>query len=386
MPSGNVGDTVDYDIQGIVGIRLKNAWPDAVRAITNQIGPPCRRLSRTPDIEIRFVDSIPTPKLRFLGVGDAAFDDNGFYLLKSSKAPCKVRIPFEDIGKRQLALTSVHEFKSVPLLIALINLTFLSKGYLSLHSSAFSINDCCSLVTGWAKGGKTEAMLAFADLGAAYISDEWTLLDHKSDEAFGIAEPICLWDWQLRQVPRLRKLVPLGKRITFAGIHMLDACNRLLSRGLTRKLPPVRMLNEALPALKRQLNIRLHPKDIFGSNMQASGSISRVFLIMSHDSPEVLIEEISTKEVAERMINSNDYELLPFFEKYNAFRFAFPAATNSFIDNMRHQQEQLLYKALDGKKAFRVLHPYPVNLKALGEAMKPYSMPVASITEAKPRQ
>jgi len=384
--SQNVCDTVDYDIQGIVGIRLKNARPNAVRAVTNQIGPPCSRFSRAPDIEICFADSIPTPNLRFLGISDAGFDDNGFYLLKSRKAPCKVRIPFEDIGKRKLCLTSVHEFKSVPLLIALINLTFLSKGYLPLHSSAFSINDCCSLVTGWAKGGKTEAMLAFAELGAAYISDEWTLLDHRSDEAFGIAEPICLWDWQLRQVPRLRKHVPLGKRVTFAGIHMLDACNRLLSRGLTAKLPPVRILNEALPALKRQLNVRLHPKEIFGSRIQASGSISRVFLIMSHDSPEVLIEEISTEEVANRMINSNDYELLPFFEKYDAFRFAFPATTNSFIDNIRHQQNQLLHNALDGKKAFRVLHPYPVNLKALGEAMRPYCMSVAPIAETEPQQ
>lgn len=167
---------------------------------------------------------------------------------------------------------------------------------------------------------------------------------------------------------------------------MLDACSRLLSHGPTKKLPPVKILNEALPALKRQLNVRLHPKEIFGSRMQASGSISRVFLIMSHDSPEVLIEEISTEEVANRMINSNDYELIPFFEKYDAFRFAFPATTNSFIDNIRHQQEQLLHKTLDGKKAFRVLHPYPVDLKALGEAMRPYSAPVASTAETKHQQ
>jgi hypothetical protein len=382
VPSQNVDDTVDYDIQGIVGIRLNNARPDAIRAITCQIGPPSGRFSRAPDIEISFVDTIPTPNLRFLGVNDAGFDDNGFYLLKSSKSPCKVHVPFEDIGERMLCLTSEHEFKSVPLLIALINLTFLSKGYLPLHSSAFAINDSCSLVTGWAKGGKTEAMLAFAELGAAYISDEWTLLDHRNDVAFGIAEPIRLWDWQLRQVPRLRKQVSLGKRITFAGIQMLDATNRFLSNGLTKRLPPVKLLNEALPALKRQLNVRMHPKDIFGSRIQASGSISRVFLIMSHDSPEVTVEEISTEEVANRMISSNEFELLPFFEKYHAFRFAFPGVTNSFIDNIGHEQKGLLHKALDGKKAFRVLHPYPVDLTSLGKAMRPYAMPVTPTAES----
>ena len=92
------------------------------------------------------------------------------------------------------------------------------------------------------------------------------------------------------------------------------------------------------------------------------------------------------EEVANRMINSNDYELLPFFEKYDAFRFAFPGSTNSFIENIRHQQSELLHKALDRKKAFRVLHPYPVNLKALGEAMRPYCMPAAPIAKAKPPQ
>jgi len=382
VPEQTAGETVDYDIQGVVGIRLLNARPRAVRAVTGQIGPPGGSLDRDPDIEIRFVDTIPTPGLRFLGLDDAGFDDDGFYLLRSSKAACKLRIPFEDIGLRQLRITAEHELKSVPLLIALINLTFLSRNYLPLHSSAFSLEGRVSLVTGWAKGGKTEAMLAFAEIGAAYISDEWTLLDGRGDSAFGIAEPIRLWDWQLRQVPRLRQQIGLGKRATFGCINALDAIDRFLARSPVRKLPPARLLHEALPPLKRQLNVRLQPGVIFQDRIRDSGRVDSVFLIMSHDSPEIVVQDATIDEIAERMISSNQYELLPFLEKYHAFRFAFPELANAFIESSGTEQRRLLHATLAGKQAYRVLHPYPVNFEALAAAMQPYCVPGNPTVEA----
>lgn len=64
----------------------------------------------------------------------------------------------------------------MPLLIALVNATALSKGVLPLHASAVTFEGTGPLVAGWSKGGKTEALLSFMRRGALYVGDEWVYL------------------------------------------------------------------------------------------------------------------------------------------------------------------------------------------------------------------
>lgn len=367
-----IQSTIDYDIHGVVGLRLINASERARRAVAKQIGEPGNPLERKPDIEIRFTDQIPAPGMIFLGLDAAAFDQNAFYVLKSSKARCKAQIPFEDIGQRKLVITCEQELKSVPLLIALINMTLLSKGCLPLHASTFFFRDRVSLVTGWAKGGKTEALLSFAKHGAGYIADEWTIVDNARQEVFGICEPIRLWDWQLRHVPELRKKVAWKKRMLFKCIHGVNALGRAIAASPLRRSALADLFRESLPAINRQLNVLLHPREIFGGRLRDAGTVDSVFLIMSHDSPDVSVTPCDTAEVVERMISSNQYELLPFWEYYYAFKFAFPDRENSFLETVRDSQYRLLSSAFDGIASYRVLHPYPVELERLFEEMRSY--------------
>ncbi|MCB0258704.1 MAG: hypothetical protein KDE62_03115, partial [Calditrichaeota bacterium] len=105
--------------------------------------------------------------------------------------------------------------------------------------------------------------------------------------------------------------------------------------------------------------------DIFQERFCKSAPIDKIFLIMSHDDASITVEPYAAEAIAEQMISSNQYELMPFLEHYRAFTFAFPELRNPFLDSMTELQSELLVKAFAGREAYRVLHPYPVAFEAL---------------------
>ena len=364
--------TTDFDIRGVVGVRLIDATEKDVRVVINQIGEPGATLTREPDITIRFVPDLPTQPLNLLAL-NAGYDASGFYILRSSKAPCKARIPFEKLGETSEIICQ-SGLRSVPLLIAMVNLALLSKNHLPLHASAFEFNGVCSAVMGWAKGGKTETMLAFAKHGGSYVADEWTVFS-PTGEVFGIPEPIRLWDWHLAQIPRLRLQVKGKKKLIFGAIHGVDALYNGLCRIGLKKIFPVPIIGEALPAMKRQLNLRIHPNIIFENRLIERATPENIFLIGSHDSPETTVAPIDPAEIAERMLQSNLLEFAPLFEHYRAFRFAFPALENPLLESFESTLKSLLDNLFEGKSCYKVLHPYPVDFQELFEKMQPFCVP-----------
>jgi hypothetical protein len=57
---------------------------------------------------------------------------------------------------------------------------------------------------------------------------------------------------------------------------------------------------------------------------------------------------------------------------YRKFRFAFPELSNQVLEISRELQEEALHRLLARKEAYEVLHPYPVSLPELYEAVRPY--------------
>lgn len=360
---------VEYDIHGIVGIRLENPTENDVRAVEKQICFPQTRLDREPDITIRFTPVLEIAGLTYTGLF-AGYNADGFFILKSSKKPCKARIPFEKIGGKCEILCE-SGLRSVPQLIAIINLTFFHKNYLSLHASGFVFNDTGVVLTGWAKGGKTEVMLAFAEHGAQYVADEWTVFPADGSQMFGLAEPVRLWDWHLAQVPRLARQKSRQQRMIFKTIHALAGFHKRLARGRLKRFFPVKALGEALPALKRQLNIRVTPETLFEGRLLPAAKPEKVFLVMSHDQPETRVEPCGIDEIIERMIHSNEFEQLVLTEHYKTFCFAFPGRRNALIENLPEIQRKLLQSVFAGKTAYKTLHPYPVVFEELYQKMAP---------------
>jgi len=71
------------------------------------------------------------------------------------------------------------------------------------------------------------------------------------------------------------------------------------------------------------------------------------------------------------MSSSVQFEQLAFFKHYLAFKFVFPDRHADFMETIAERQQEILRRALSGKEAFLVSHPYPVSLSELSSHMVP---------------
>lgn len=368
-PSGDV----DFDLHGLAGIRLVDASSEDAAAVSSQLGPIRRPLEREPDIVVRFVDELRVSSpLRFLGLDDAAFTDDAFLVLRTKhKARARVQIPFAEIGARP-EIVCERGVPAVPLLVPILNLTVLARGALPLHASAFVHSGKGVVATGWSKGGKTEALLAFAARGARYVGDEWVYVSGDGERVVGIPEPVRLWEWHLRELPELRRRVRGGQR---ARLRALALAASVASRaGDGRGVPRARRaFSRALPLLERQRHVDVEPGRLFG-DVAGPGAVTfdRLFLVVSHASHLVAVEPVDADAVARRMAFSLQHERSGFLEYYLKFRFAFPGAANPLIEQAEEIERGMLARVFSGKPAFAVYHPYPVAIPRLYDAMSPY--------------
>ncbi len=365
---------VDFDLHGYVGIRLIDATHNEVTAVKRQLGPIDNPMDRDPDIIIRFVDALPTDSsLRLLDLDDVAYTDDAFYVLRGKhKSRTKVLIPFQDIGQR-VEIVCERGLSAVPLLIDILNATALAKGLLPLHASAFNIGEVGVLATGWTKGGKTETLLGFMAHGANYVGDEWVYLTRDGQQMFGVPEPIRVWDWHLEYLPEYREMLGRGDRAKLRILKtFIQGTSQHSGNGSARNRLPSKMMGRIIPLLKRQMHVDWSPEDLFGrSSLSLAGKLDKVFFVVSHEAPHVVVEPIDPDEVARRMYFSLQEERDDFLSYYRKFRFAFPDRPNDFIEQTPELQRQHLTDALTGKEAYVVYHPYPVVIPDIYDAIRP---------------
>ena len=372
VASGSNGaqGTVDFNLHGLVGIRLLDAEAADVAAVSRQLGPIRGSLQRAPEIVIRFVDQMDTPALRYAELKRSAFSSEQFFVLRSKyKAPARVQLPLDQVGG-PCEIVCEHGLPAVPFLIPIVNLTALANGALPIHAGAFIYEGAGTLVTGWSKGGKTEALMGFMARGATYIADEWTYLHDGGRQMSGIPEPIRVWDWHLREMPSYRSRLRRRERLRLATLGTL-------MRALDWATPhgngggPLPMLHRVKPLLKKQQGANIPPQRFFGEQRCASSAaVDRLFFVVSSESPEIEVAPIDPLEVAERMVFSLQEEQRQFLSLYRQFRFAFPDAANELIESSPHLQARRLQEMLAGKEAYVVTHPYPVPIKEMVTAME----------------
>jgi hypothetical protein len=355
---------VDFDLRGRVGVRLLGAAPRERARVIDQLGPIEARLEREPDITVRFVDRIEHGPLTYVEWPDTAFDDESFLVLSGKgRVRAKARIPFEDVGG-PCEIVCERGVAAVPHLVAIVNASALAKGVLPLHASAFVHRGRGILATGWAKGGKTEALLAFMAHGARYVGDEWVYLTPEGS-MFGIPEPIRLWAWHLREQ---RALATAVRRTDLVRMRALDG----VAGGAERAAPsraggPVgSLLRRAGPMVRRQANVRVPPARLFGAaRLETEASIDQVVLMSSHDAPDVRVDDISGADVAARMAASLERERHALLEAYRQFRFAFPQRRSHLLERATTLEATLLRERLGARPAAWVRHPYPGEIEAL---------------------
>lgn len=365
---------IDYDLHGVVRVRLLDATPADAAIITRQLGPIQTEADGRPDITIRFVDELETRSpVRYIGLDDAGFTDDAYLVLRSKhKASARVQIPVDRIGEG-CDIVVERGLPAVPLLIAIVNMTALSKGVVPLHASAFTYEGTGIVVTGWAKAGKTEVLLSFMARGATYIGDEWIYLSCDGEKMFGIPEPIRLWTWQLEQMPRYLEAVSASDRRKLRAIGLTaGGMDRLAANGLARRSLPTGGINRFAAALKRQLNVQVPPAALFGADScVATGRPDKFVFMVSHDSPKTELAPMDADEIAERMVFSSKVEYFDLLTHYWKFRFAFPDRPNPLIERLQALELETLRQALGGKDTYRLAHPHPVSIPSLYDVIYP---------------
>ena len=130
---------VDFDLHGVVRVRVLDADPADEAKVARQLGLPAVDPEGEADLVLRFVDAVTHQPLTYVGLGDTGFNGDGFFVLAGPGSTTgRTRIPFDELGARPEILCERHVL-AVPHLLTMINLAALSKDVLPLHASAFTL-------------------------------------------------------------------------------------------------------------------------------------------------------------------------------------------------------------------------------------------------------
>jgi hypothetical protein len=356
------------DLAGLVRVGLRDAEPRDVERIRRQLGPLPDAAPGPADLEIRYVDRLAVDgPLRHLG-RDAAATDTTFLVLRGRrKTTVRVAIPVDAIGTVPFHVGVERVAPAIPFLLPIAALTMTARGGIPAHASAFETEGRGILVTGWAKGGKSEALLAFADHGASYVGDEWVFISADGGTMAGLPEPMRLWDWQLDQMPAIRDRIGRRQR---TRLSLASGTSRALQAAAgapgLRDGAPGDVARRLGALAENQRSIQVPPAVLFGERvLSGPRPLDAVVLIEAVSDGAALAEPIPSDVVARRMAASVVHELLDLQALSLAFRFAFPDRAVAALDDLRPTLEAALERALAATPCVLVRHPYPADIAGL---------------------
>jgi hypothetical protein len=363
---------VEFDLHGLVGIRLIDPSPEDVSAVSKQLGVHQVPLLREPDITFRFVKHLLTPPLRHLGFKKLGFTDNALFVFEEGANGGKVRIPFAQLG-RKCEIVCESGLQNVPLLKPILALTALAKGFASVHASAFVHNGIGVLMAGWAESGKTTALLGFATRGAELVGEDWVLVSSDGQKMCGLPTMIELSSSHLESLPQVRRTIKRSRLLQLAILHRFRSIQDGTQGRKGNRTPLGKILRRIVIGLEHRASPTVTPQAIFGNQVGAlAGRPDKVFLLVSHDDPWFEVKPTPPSEMALRLAHLAQYEQIPLLEHYLAFKFAFPEATNPIIESSFTSHYEILSHALIGKDIYTVWHPYPLNFSELYEEIQPF--------------
>ncbi|MDH2443030.1 hypothetical protein QDR37_03625 [Amnibacterium sp. CER49] len=367
----SASQVVDWDVHGLVRVRAEGAPGGVLRHITEELRAPVPAPAGEPDLRITFVDRLPEAgRLRLLGLGAAAYDDEHFYLVGAGGARARI-----DLAAAGTATELVCErgLRHVPLLVPLLGLHLAQRDAVLLHAASFVHRGVGVLVAGWQKGGKSETLLPFMAHGAEFVADEWTIVGGSPATMAGIAST-ALWEWHLRQYPQYWSKLDAGQQRRIAAWRAAHRAYRA-APGTERLPGPVRRRLQRLMTEGGnpvQAAGQLDPAVVFDGRVRTDRvPLQRVVLPVATLDRGVELVPDSGAAIAQRMVHSLDYERSALTTAYQQFRFAFPGRTNPLLERLPVDEQRILTAALQGVPAFELRHPYPVRLDALYEAAAP---------------
>lgn len=334
---------------------------------------------KEPDIRIVFTHRIDLGKgIRFIGNKSgttAIFDSSSICITSLNK---KVSILLKTSARRRYEVTceiGINKEQLFNLVLSfLIQPVLLSKDSTLVHSSSVYFNDQGLLFAAWRDTGKTTVVLKLLSEGAAYVSEDFTIVT-KNGTMFSYPEPMNLTrPHMLKDVKVSWKKLLLSQ---YLSRRMLKSSLLAIGRIL-QKVPlfPVGGLGTLLFQLGDdiQLSIVLPVKELFPqAEVVESCPIHSVFLIIRTEEDEIRIEQKDTEFILDKLVSSLSHEIesqMPGL--YEVFRFAFPEKGQKLMRERESKVREILNEALKGKPTYYVEVPCHCGPDQMLSSMKEY--------------
>ena len=373
--------TIDLDLRGRAVVRLVDAGPAEVRAVRGQLGPlPAVRSDlagtspRRPDVTIRFVDRLDAQgTVRRIGP-DALLIGDAFVVTRGRRhSEVRVEIPVGSLGTGAAALVAERRGTSIPHLLPILAASLLGRGVAPTHASAFLVDGHGVLVSGWAKGGKSETLLAFLAHGARYVGDEWLFVDPAGPTMFGPPEPIRLWDWQLAQVPELRRHVGGTDRIRLLGAGGVSTTLGAIGRTPGLGDSPIgEAARRGRAVVDRQRSRQFAVERLFGPHAvhADAAAIDRVVLGTGSNESAIRVD-VDPDEAAARVAATTAHELLGLEALRLAYRHAVPDRPTPGLEDMEARLRSVYRRAFGAVRIIEVRHRHPADIEGLHRLVDP---------------
>lgn len=364
---------LDLEIHSAIMVRLLDAPAPVAQKLRDQLGPVLTEDGlEQPDIVVEFPHELGIEHTRHIGDNFASFSGESFYVLDRATGATVAEIPFGSFDTG-INLRCSRDSRWVHLLFDLLNFVMLDKGWYPLHASGVVMQGTGIVLTGWPKGGKTGALLALMDRGGSFVGDEWLFVSADGRRMLGLPTSVGVSEWQLQSLPHLLPSPGFQRRLLFWLIHRLESTHRLLAGRNLESTFIAKSLRKGLPYLRAQLKISRSPQSLFSPERCVfQGEPDKIFLLIGHDQPDVVIDSCASDLVARRMAIANRYEQRGLIDYYQAFRFAFPDSRSDLLEVSVEHEAELLASVLAGKETFLVSHPYGASLDRLGRQIMEY--------------
>jgi hypothetical protein len=366
-PPREGSSAIDFDVHGLVGIRLIDPSPRDVRAVSAQIGPLRGRLEREPEITIRFVADVPSRGvLRYVEPERVGFTDEAFVVLsRRSGGKPEAQVPLDAVGQ-SFEILCRSGVGPVPLLRPILDLTMLARGVAAVHASAFTFNGKGTMIAGWARGAKTTSLLAFMSNGAELIADDCVYVDPDGNRLYGLPEPISLRARHLEEFPVFRDRVGWRDRSRLRAVSLIgDVAAAFAGEG---ELQGARKFADRIAGIADDASVAVSP-DRLSRRCAFSGRLETAFLSIPHERDEVSCLRVDPEWLADRLVFSLRAQRLHLLSGYLAFRFAFPDRRSLLLEQASNTEKDVLMRALSGANTYVLHHPFPVSAQALFESV-----------------